>query len=353
MKNAAEFPASPVHNSFVDAIVNFVGVIIIVLVLIGAKRARDEIKESVQPTSVVAAVDQPKVDTQPAKTLSPKELAEARSAAFKSKNQVEEIATRLVRMREEAAEIDAERVTLAMHRTVMEEDIARRRAELDADKQKEFDVQRRIAESQMKLDQLTQQQIGLLSGPETVEELESVPTPLAREEDGDAIHLRLKNGHVSIVPFKELIAEVEQHGQDIGRRLQSSEEVVETFGPIDGYRLRFAIARIDDPASIVGPHAGQLRRTSIDYGFEILPTSETIGQDVELALVPGGSLYQFLQSRHRQSPVVVVWLYNDSFDDFRLLKRTLWEMGFSVATKPLPLGAPIAASPHGTKAAVQ
>jgi hypothetical protein len=74
---------------------------------------------------------------------------------------------------------------------------------------------------------------------------------------------------------------------------------------------------------------------------------------VELALVPGGSLYQHLRSRHRQSPVVVVWLYNDSFDDFRLLKRTLWEMGFSVATKPLPLGAPIAASPHGSKAAVQ
>ena len=353
MKNADELPEKAVHDSFLDAIANFVGVIIILLVLIGAKEARDKVKESAPSTPPVAAVEPTKVETPPVKTLSPEELAEARAVAFKSKHQVEEIATRLVRMRDEAAQIDDARVTLAMHRSIVEEDIARRRAELDADKQKEFDVQRRIAESQMKLDQLTQQQIGLLSGPETIEELESVPTPLAREEDGDAIHLRLKNGHVSIVPFKELIAEVEQHGQDIGRRLQTSEEVVETFGPIDGYRLRFAISRIDDPASLGGPRAGQLRRPTIDYGFEILPTSESIGQDVELALVPGGSLYRHLQSRHRQSPVVVVWLYNDSFDDFRLLKRTLWEMGFSVATKPLPLGAPIAASPHGSKAAVQ
>jgi len=48
-----------------------------------------------------------------------------------------------------------------------------------------------------------------------------------------------------------------------------------------------------------------------------------------------------------------VWLYSDSFEQFRLLKRTLWEMGYSLATRPLEPGTNIGASPHGTKSAAQ
>jgi hypothetical protein len=356
-KRLPEIQEDSAQDSFLDVIANLVGVIIILVMLVGAKATRDVLRDSKAASDKVAVSEPlPTAETVLEKTPDvkiAKQFTEAKSAALKARQEVEQMATRLVRMRQESAELDAERITLAMHRSIVEEDIAKRRARLDADKQKEFDVQRQIVESQIQLDKLMQEQIGLLEGPETVEELESVPTPLAREDDSDAIHLRLKNGLVSVVPFKELMSEVESHGQDIGRRLQTSEEVVETFGPIGGYRLRFEIAKFDDPASIGGPRAGQLTRQTIDYAFEILPTSETIGQDVEMALMPGGSLHQYLTSNHRRSSVVVVWLYTDSFEDFRVLKRSLWEMGFSVATKPLPLGTNIAASPHGTKAAVQ
>jgi hypothetical protein len=356
-KRLPEIQEESAQDSFLDVIANLVGVIIILVMLVGAKATRDVMRESKSTDGDVAAIEStplPEIETE--LVVDPgvaRQFDDAKEAAIKARQEVEAIATRLVRMKQESAELDAERVTLAMHRSIVEEDMAKRRAKLGEDKQKEFDVQRKIALSQIELDKLMQEQLGLLDGPETVEELESVPTPLAREDDSDAIHLRLKNGLVSIVPFKELIAEVESHGQDIGRRLQASEEVVETFGPINGYRLRFQIARFDDPAALGGPRAGQMTRQTIDYAFEILPTSETIGQDVEQALVPGGSVHRYLTSNKRQSNVIVVWLYTDSFDDFRLLKKSLWEMGFSVATKPLPLGTNIAASPHGTKAAAQ
>ena len=259
----------------------------------------------------------------------------------------------MVRIRQEVAGFDDERVALAMHKSVIEADIAQRREHLDVEKKKEFEVQRRIAEAEMKLDTLTKEQIGLLTGPEIVEELESVPTPLAREVDGESIHLRLKDGLVSVVPLNELLAEVQDHANDIGRRLQSSNQVVETFGPIDGYRVRMTVLKVSDPGSIHGPRAGELHRSTFEQFAEILPTSETIGQDVEQALVPGASLYQYLEVRRRQAPSVVIWLYTDSFDDFRLLKRTLWEMGFSMATRPLLPGTNIGASPNGTKAAAQ
>ncbi len=348
MKRIPEIQEESAQDSFLDVIANLVGVIIILVMLVGSKATRDALNGITPQQPLVAAASGPAHDEKLVQ-----ELADTQKQVLSARTEVEKMATRLIRIRQEAAGFDDERVALAMHKSVIEEDIARRRQQLDAGKQKEFDVQRRIVEAEIKLDELTQQQMGLLSGPETVEELESVPTPLAREVDGETIHLRLKNGLVSIVPLNELLAEVQNHATDIGRRLQSNDQVVETFGPIEGYRVRMTVLRVNDPGSIHGPRAGESHRSTFEQFAEILPTSESIGQDVELAIVPGGSLYQYLEARRRQAPAVVIWLYTDSFNDFRLLKRTLWEMGFSLATRPLMPGTNIGASPHGTKAAAQ
>jgi hypothetical protein len=350
MKRLPAIQEESAQDSFLDVIANLVGVIIILVMLVGAKATRDVLKGTALPPT--ARATEPEVATTADDSLAG-DLKEARSQAMAARAELERIATQLVRIRQEAAEMDANRVTLAMHRSVIEEDIAKRRESLDGDKQQEFDVQRRIGEAQIKLDHLMQQQLGLLSGPETVEELESVPTPLARTVDGESIHLRLKGGLVSVVPFNELIAEVQHHADDIARRLQSSDQVIDTYGPIDGYRIRMTVARVADPGSLGGPRAGQVTRSTFNQLAEVLPTSEAIGQNVEQALMPGGSLHQYLQTHRRQAPTVVVWLYTDSFDDFRLLKRTLWELGFSFATRPLEPGTNIGASPHGTKAAAQ
>lgn len=350
MKRLPEIQEDSAQDSFLDVIANLVGVIIILVMLVGAKATRDVLKGAGADTPI-AAVSEPATTTTDTTIID--ELKDARSQVMAARAELEKVATQLTRIRQESAALDANRVALAMHRSVIEEDIAQRRDKLDADKQREFDVQRRIGETQIKLDQLTQQQLAVLSGPETVEELESIPTPLARTVDGDSIHLRLKGGLVSVVPFNELIAEVQRHADDISRRLQNSDQVVDTFGPINGYRIRMTVARVADPASFMGPRAGHVTRSTFDQLAEVLPVSESIGQNVEQALMPGGSLHQYLQAHRRQAPTVVVWLYTDSFDDFRLLKRTLWEMGFSFATRPLQPGTNIGASPHGTKAAAQ
>jgi hypothetical protein len=207
-KRLLEIQEESAQDSFLDVIANLVGVIIILVMLVGAKATRDVMRESRLPVDNVTAIESmPHPETETELEVDPnvaREFDDAKEAAIKARQEVEAIATRLVRMKQESAELDAERVTLAMHRSIVEEDMAKRRAKLSSDKQKEFDVQRKIAESQIELDKLMQEQLGLLDGPETVEELESVSTPLAREDDSDAIHLRLKNGLVSIVPFKEL-----------------------------------------------------------------------------------------------------------------------------------------------------
>ena len=62
--------------------------------------------------------------------------------------------------------------------------------------------------------------------------------------------------------------------------------MLETFGPLEGYRIQLTIIRQAEPM-VTGPRAGQLERYTIQQYVDILPTAESIGQDVEVALSPG------------------------------------------------------------------
>jgi hypothetical protein len=355
MKRLPEIQEESAQDSFLDVIANLVGVIIILVMLVGSKATRDVLKGTgklAEPSPVSA----PQELTIGNEALE-KKLDSAKLAAMASRAELEKVATQLVRIRDEAAEFDNNRVTLAMHRKIIEEDIELRRGHLDAEQQDEFDVQRRIAESQIKLDQLTKQQMGLLAGPETVELLESMPTPLARDVDGQSLYLRLKAGQLSVVPINELMSEATNHVDDIRRKLQQQGKAVETFGPLEGYRIQLTIIRQADPTQVTGPRAGQLERYSVQQYVDILPTADSIGQEVEVALAPGGSVYRYLEEHRRQTPTVLVLLHTDSFKHCAFIKRTLWQMGLSVAMFPIgpddPLRASIGSSAGGVGISAQ
>jgi hypothetical protein len=50
---------------------------------------------------------------------------------------------------------------------------------------------------------------------------------------------------------------------------------------------------------------------------------------------------------------VTVWVYPDSFPEYRKLKESLYHAGFSVATWPRGEGELIGGSPHGSRSAAQ
>jgi hypothetical protein len=50
---------------------------------------------------------------------------------------------------------------------------------------------------------------------------------------------------------------------------------------------------------------------------------------------------------------ITIWTYPDSFDEFRKLKKILYQQGYAVAGRPLPEGMPIGASPSGSKSSAQ
>ena len=338
------------QDSFLDVVANVVGVLIILVMLVGMQasqslfRADNEASQDSISQAVATPVDLDALQ------------AELESVARQTKleqESVAKLAVRVAHVRGEADSLDQQRVELAMHRGVIEEDLARRRELLDSGSQREFDVQRELLQSQIELDRLTQEKISLASAAPVVEEIECVPTPLAKVMDIPSIHLRLRGGLVSIVPVERLREEFEIHSEEVRRRLQSSSRVVETFGPVDGYRAKFTFIRRAALSSSRGHIAGQVRENTLETYIEFLPTGDEIGQNVEQALMPGSALYEYLQSQRKQSPPIDVWLYTDSFNEFRPLKRALWEMGFTVATRALELHQTIGASPYGTKSAAQ
>lgn len=341
------------EDSFLDVVANVVGVLIIMVMIVGAQASRQVISTSADSAQAEVPVVTPptkaSVDTDTLRD----QLEQVNLEMRESQNRLQDSLKRITLISHEAQAYDDRRVELAMHRATLQADLERRKNMLAAEDQQEFEVQRQILESKLDLEKLTQEQMSLLSAPETVEEIECVPTPLARTIEDRAIHLRLSKGLVSVVPLEELLDMVRSDLEGLRQRLQQSGRLVETFGPLDGYRLKFTVAEKVTAESLGGPLAGQIRKTSYHQYAEIIPVSESLGQNVEQALLPGGTLRRLLESQRRHTPNVEVWLYTDSFDEFRPLKRTLWELGFAVSVRPMRPGTHIGASPEGTRGSAQ
>jgi len=340
------------EDSFLDVVANVVGVLIILVMLVGAQASRGMLFSSRVETATTES-RQVAHESQPTVAEATAELTRVTQVVLAAEKSLRETATRAVRLNHEAEAIDQKRVELAMHRSILEDDLKQRRQKLDTQAQREFDVQRQLTEAKLDLDQLRQEQINLLPTGDAVTEVESVPTPLAKVVEGRAIHLRLSQGLVSIVPFEALMQEAQNNTEGIRRRLQNGNVVTETFGPLEGYRLKVTVAKRRLQGAVEGPRVGQVSQVKVGWEAEVLPVSTELGENVEQALLPTGRLFQHLQAQRRDRPAIVVWLYTDSFDEFRPLKRAIWEMRLSLATRPMRPGTNIKASPEGTRAAAQ
>lgn len=339
------------QDSFLDVVANVVGVLIILVMVVGLQASNGLIQKS-NPNNVHESMQsQTRVDAEMIDSLK-QELESAAKIALETQAEIEKSAYRLISVQQEVNFNDQQRVELATHRALIEEDIANRRDKLDQQEQRKFDVQRELFESQLKLEKLTNEQLTLASNTDTVE-VECVPTPIAKTIEGPAIHIQVRNGLVSVVPFDELIEEAKSYTKGMASRLQNRSRVHDIIGPINGYRLKLTVLDIQSAAAITGPQVGQLKRSQRELIVEFLPNSKKMGLNIEQALLPGADLHRALEENRRERLPIVMWLYNDSFGDSNVLKRKIWEMGYPLAIRPLEIKANIAASTFGEKASAQ
>ena len=80
---------------------------------------------------------------------------------------------------------------------------------------------------------------------------------------------------------------------------------------------------------------------------------QTPGPPLSEALRDGSGFLERLSGHDPNRTTVTVWVYPDSFNEFRALKAELFRRGYLAAGRPMPAGHPIGGSPDGSRSAAQ
>ena len=328
------------HDAFLDIVANLVGILIILVVILGAK-SQEVIRET-----------QNEVES---------------TVTYASDSDFDALATRATRAA--AAQADSNRLekTIKMIDQQIAEQSRRRGSLLDLLSEAEKAWQehqttmdeksRRAAELSAKIDSLNQELAEVdgerrrLKDQKTpVIAVSHLPTPMAKTVFGTEIHMRLKDNRLSVVPVDRLLKEMKR---DLSRVASGSRQgtLDAAIGPINGYVARYAINKTDELVSRGGSVSRMTKLQLQAILFE--PLQEPYGLPINEVLDDRQWLDIQLAGRDPSSTTVTVWVYPKSYAAFRTLKEQLYARGYATAARPLDTDRQIIASPHGTRSTAQ
>lgn len=329
----------PGQDSFLDVVANLVGILIILVMVVGA-RARFGREE--------ASVNKSAGEELQALRLS---VAEARSTAVSLEADNNEIERKIKVQEKTIAMRRDERDRLHLLVTAAKQNSEQQIRELNEREQLTLQLRNAMQESLAELQDVQRQRLAAENASSKIKVIDHLPTPMAKTVFGKEVHFRLKDNRVVNVPLNILVEEMKRELPSAARKLRESPEVIDTVGPVGGFRLRYGLRVVERSAST--PY-GQLRQKGGEFaGFVLLPTHEPQGETIEQALRPGSEFLDSIARLNPESTTVTVWVYPESFNAFRTLKQELFRRGFLTASWPLPDGQPIAGSPNGRRSTAQ
>jgi hypothetical protein len=323
-------------DSFLDIVANMVGILIIFIVVLGTQ-SRDAAEESVHKA-----------------TLESPEAQDFQSAA----SQMLAARQAVDRQRAELAAYENETLSRRRERNVLLDLIAiarekwdEKKSDLSIDQQQAAELAAAIATRERDLQQLAGQRSQLENSQNAVVTVEHLPSPMAKTVFGEEIHFRLKGGLLSVVPIDplvELIREEFRRGAN-GTRPGAA---TATVGPVRGYVARYDMDKTRAVVNRNGAVSTGIRMELTNMTIE--PASEPYGDPLAACLASDRSLIEIeLAGRDPRTTTVTVWVYPDSFGEFRQLKEYLYSRGIAAAARPLPMGRPISGGPQGSRSAAQ
>jgi hypothetical protein len=324
----------PGQDSFLDVITNIVGILILLVLVVGLRTQR-----SVHSGPDPQIAEEARVQDQ---------LKQVTNSALTTELSVRDLVHKVGNAHNEANFREGEREWLSTAIVAAEQEIAARRANLSTEGQRDFDMRQKLNEAQTKLDELTRQQIALISQEDAPEQLECQPTTLAKAVTGKEVHLLLSEDHVAIVPFDELLDGMKEDITANVWRLRQQEEMERTIGPVSGFRLKYCFVKEDVMRqSTAGTYmTGSISRFSHCY---FLPMTTPMGEPAAESMKPNSELFQHLKRQRPEGTTVTIWTYPGNYDRLRTMKRSIRELGFQIAVRPLPNGMPLGASRHGSE----
>ena len=327
----AEEDRSAGQDSFLDVITNIVGILIILVMVIGA-RVRQVMLET------------PKLVVTPEITALAGEVESLGQTLISTEREIEGLQAQVRTLEAAAAGASDARLELATAVAAGKLAVAERKAAADnsAVEAAERAARRRSLEERMRLCSLETK--GLAHAAATTEEVLAYPTPIGRTVNGEEIHFRLAGGRVAYVPLDELFDLAKSHTRRNSNSITQLSSRIVTVGPEQGFALDYVIEAKVDAAR------GQVLIRSREW--VVRPADAAVGEPVEQALGPR-SRFRGVLGGAKPETTVTLWCYPDSFDAYRLVRAELHRLGVPTAGRPLPDGAPIGGSTEGSKSVVQ
>ncbi len=235
--------------------------------------------------------------------------------------------------------------------TTIEKDLEKRRGQLSQEAQDTLELQRQIAAARREQEDLKLSREAVQRSTAPVQVVMHRPTPLAQTVFGREVHFQLKGGRIVFVPLDELVEGFKNEAKQKTWKLRQAPSITETVGPIRDFRLKYTLKRETYNIETRSGTAYQ-ERIELDH-FVLVPVRDDLGEPLDVALQPQSQFRSLLSSFNPNEATVTVWVYPDSFDQYRQLKEELYKLGFLTASRPMPDGQPISGSPNGTRSAVQ
>ncbi len=317
-------PDAAGSDSFLDITTNIVGILIILVMVVGERAKMVPVEASPAPPSA--------------------ELVAARGEAVRLEQDVHDLAHQMTAVQSALQMRAAERNQLATLMAAVEQELEARRVSLDDETRQRYEQDRDLALTEDELARLDAERRAAeqAAAPQTVT-VKNYPAPLGKTVNSDEVHFRLSEGRLTMIPYQQLMNELQRSLPEAASRMQHEPELVDTLGPIEGFRLRYVVQRHDTL---------QARFFQLAY-VEFIPISNRLGEPVDDALKSGSKFRDELRLLSPDHYTITIWTYPDSFAEYRQVKDELYALGYQVAARPLPEGMPIGAAPSGSKSSAQ
>ena len=335
------------QDSFLDIVANLVGILIILVVLVGANAS-----QSVQQAP--AQVD-PNLETERLATID----AISTQADLTHKLRVDNLQLEL-QIREQnqlAASLSDQRHLMLVQAETLRVQATEIESQLDARLASFDEAQRTQQQEQIKLVSAEQALTAELNDvqaktaamaasfkPVENKQLKHYPNPIAKTVFSEEVHFRLADGKLTRVPLEQLLALMKDEWRlQAEQSLKTSNRTVETVGPLEGFRLQYQMSAAE---------VEQGRSIRLDR-FQVIPQPNVPSESVEVALAEGSRFREILSRHEPRRTTVSIWLYPDGFSDHRAIKTWLYENGYQMASWPLEYGRHISGGPNGFKTSAQ
>ncbi len=331
-RSRVEEDRSAGQDSFLDVVTNIVGILIILVMVIGA-RVRQIILNPTEPAPVTALA-----------TPLAAEVANLAQTVASTESEIEELQTQIDAIEIESAAASQARLELATAVAAGKHELEQRKANADAARVEAAERAARRRKLTAEIQQCALEAESLAHAKATTEEVLAYPTPIGRTVNDDELHFRLAEGRIAYVPLEELFELAKAHTRRNADSLTDLTSRIVTVGPSRGFKLDYVVeTKIDRSRWQVLVRSRE---------WVVRPVESGVGESIAEAL-RASSRFRGVLAGVKPDTTVTLWCYPDSFEGYREIRAELYRLGIPTAGRPLPEGAPIGGSTDGSKSVVQ